>query len=486
MSWNPAHDDKLAQASTAFSPVLKRPRRLLQNHDNLLHYVQILLNVAISIAVMAGLAWWRDGEVHDQYRTLAVIAGLLMVVIYEWRGIFRRFAGRFKTCLRLARSWTLVGGLTLFVIFITKSGADYSRSVLAGWFLLGYAAQVILFQITFMLSQHYRHSRAEPIRAVVIGSYWLAEHLVESITKNAWMPDRVVGVIDEDQEGLQRWKNNPLPYLGKLDDLLGLLKSHNINRVYVALPISCSSAIQEACRKLSDVPVDVVWVPDIFAMRLLNHSVKELNGLPLISLSESPLVSQTQALAKSVMDKTVALLALLMLSPLMIVISYLVWQSSPGPIIFKQKRHGWDGKIIEVWKFRSMYMHFDKRVRQATKDDDRITRVGKFIRRTSIDELPQLFNVLQGTMSLVGPRPHAIEHNDLYTNRIQSYMLRHRIKPGMTGLAQINGLRGETDTLEKMLRRVELDLEYINTWSIWADFKILLKTPMSLFVKTAY
>jgi putative colanic acid biosysnthesis UDP-glucose lipid carrier transferase len=160
--------------------------------------------------------------------------------------------------------------------------------------------------------------------------------------------------------------------------------------------------------------------------------------------------------------------------------------SSPGPVLFKQKRHGWNGKVIKVWKFRSMRVHADAQVKQASRQDPRITRVGAFIRRTSIDELPQLFNVLQGHMSLVGPRPHAVAHNDYYTGKIDAYMARHRIKPGITGLAQISGARGETETLDKMEKRVELDLAYINNWSIWLDIKILIKTPFTLLSKDIY
>jgi putative colanic acid biosynthesis UDP-glucose lipid carrier transferase len=159
---------------------------------------------------------------------------------------------------------------------------------------------------------------------------------------------------------------------------------------------------------------------------------------------------------------------------------------SPGPIIFKQERHGRNGKIIKVWKFRSMRLHDDHQVRHAGREDPRITPVGRFIRRTSIDELPQFFNVLQGHMALVGPRPHAIAHNDYYTGKIQAYMARHRIKPGITGLAQISGCRGETETLDKMQKRVEIDLNYINNWSLWLDIKILIKTPFTLFSKDIY
>ncbi len=200
------------------------------------------------------------------------------------------------------------------------------------------------------------------------------------------------------------------------------------------------------------------------------------------------MMSETQLFCKTMMDKTIALLALIGLSPLMLVISFLVWLSSPGPILFKQKRNGWDGRIIDVWKFRSMYVHQDATTRQASRNDSRITPIGRFIRRTSIDELPQLFNVLGGTMSLVGPRPHAIAHNGFYSQYIRCYMMRHRIKPGMTGLAPdpFTVCAGETNTLDKMLARVEMDIEYINKWSLALDVEILLKTPGSLFSKNAY
>jgi putative colanic acid biosynthesis UDP-glucose lipid carrier transferase len=179
-------------------------------------------------------------------------------------------------------------------------------------------------------------------------------------------------------------------------------------------------------------------------------------------------------------------LAIIVFSPLLLAIAIAVKLSSPGPIIFKQQRHGWNGKIINVWKFRSMRVHDDQHVQQASRQDSRITAVGRFIRRTSIDELPQLFNVLQGHMALVGPRPHAVAHNDYYTGKISAYMARHRIKPGITGLAQISGCRGETETIDKMQKRVEIDLAYINNWSLWLDIKILIKTPFTLLSKDIY
>ena len=186
------------------------------------------------------------------------------------------------------------------------------------------------------------------------------------------------------------------------------------------------------------------------------------------------------------MERSLSLAAIICLSPLLAAIALAAKLSSPGPILFKQHRHGWNGKVIKVWKFRSMQVHDDKHVKQASRNDSRVTAVGRFIRRTSLDELPQLFNVLHGDMALVGPRPHAVAHNDYYTGKIHAYMARHRIKPGITGLAQISGCRGETDTIEKMQKRVEIDLDYINNWSLWLDIKIMIKTPLTLISKDIY
>jgi putative colanic acid biosynthesis UDP-glucose lipid carrier transferase len=259
-----------------------------------------------------------------------------------------------------------------------------------------------------------------------------------------------------------------------------------VDRVYIAMPVERSAEVADLQRELLERNVDIIWAPDIFALNLLNPCVREIAGVPLISLSESPLSSGGRAFLKSVMDVFIASAVLLVAAPLMLAVAIAIKATSRGPVFFRQQRHGWDGSVFEVWKFRSMYLHDDERVNQATRDDPRITPVGRFIRRTSIDELPQLFNVLNGTMSLVGPRPHAIAHNLEYGAQITAYMARHRVKPGITGWAQIHGYRGETDTLEKMHQRVRLDLEYINNWSLRLDLWILIRTPFALLSENAY
>ncbi len=298
----------------------------------------------------------------------------------------------------------------------------------------------------------------------------------------------MVGVVDDVDSADPEWNNSVSPRLGGVEQIPSLIRKHGIRRVYIALSMKNSSRIGSIYDGLSHLGVDVVWVPDIFRMHLLNHSVREVGGLALVSLSESPMMSGGRAFIKTLLDGVCAVLALVLFSPVLIATALAIKYESSGPVIFKQKRHGWNGKVIRVWKFRSMYIDqpAPDQVQQATRDDPRITRVGRFIRRTSIDELPQLFNVLQGRMSMVGPRPHAVQHNEEYSKKIDAYLMRHRIKPGITGLAQVNGCRGETETLDKMEKRVAYDLAYINNWSIWLDLKILAKTPFSLLSNNIY
>lgn len=475
---------KLTNFTSLPMPFLRTSRRLLQNHDSLLQHIQISVSIVVSALTLLFMAWWRNGEISAQYRLMAITSTLIIFTVYKWRGLFRRFDGSIS--LRLLRSWLLVVALAIGTAFFSKTSNEFSRIVIIGWISLGYLLQLVSCDVSYRIVHKFKGTNRMMIRTLVLGSTRIAEHLVDSLNKNDWVPDQVIGIVDDARDNLQHWSIAPVSYLGTFKELRQVVAEQRINRIYIALPISCSQMIEQVYRDIADAAVDIVWVPDIFNMCLLNHSVRELGGLPLITLSESPLVPTTQYLCKSAMDKTIAVLMLIALSPLMLLVALLVSQSSPGPIIFKQKRHGWDGRVIEVWKFRSMYMHDDTRVRQASRNDERITPIGRFIRRTSIDELPQLFNVLGGTMSLVGPRPHAVEHNGFYAQYIQSYMLRHRIKPGMTGLAQIKGYRGETETLDKMLRRVELDLEYINNWSPYLDICILLKTPFALLFHKAY
>ena len=477
--------------TAAIDPVYatKRNRRLLTNHESLAMWVQHASDLFIICSTLFFFAFLKLGEVPSIYRFLAVVAVLSAWILYRRRGVYRQSMGFYKLCLRLFSAWLQVLLLLALIGFVTKSSESFSREVLIEWAAAGYFFQLLSHYVLGILYRQYNELFSRELPALVVGTGDLASTLVQNLNSNRWLPDRVVGFIQSDDLPLQddEVAHLPLPLLGRAESLRQQINDHNIRRIYVALPVAESEIIEALHIDLLDMNVDVIWVPDIFGLSLLNHSIREVAGMPLISLNESPMTSNRSAIVmKNMMDKVLAMLALIAFFPLMLVVAVLIKRESEGPVFFKQDRHGWDGKIIKVWKFRSMRMHDDTEVKQATKGDSRITKVGAFIRRTSMDELPQFINVLQGTMSLVGPRPHAVAHNDYYSDKVNAYLARHRIKPGITGLAQISGFRGETDTLDKMERRVEFDLAYINNWSLSLDFKILIKTPVSLFSKDIF
>jgi putative colanic acid biosynthesis UDP-glucose lipid carrier transferase len=292
----------------------------------------------------------------------------------------------------------------------------------------------------------------------------------------------VVAVIDA-----RRPKFNPLPpgpshprdfsYLSKFVD-----ETH-IDEVWIASPLRAERRVRNILYALRDSAVSLRFVPDVFGAHVLNQRVNIVGGLPVIDLLPSPMVGINRVL-KALEDRVLALVVLLTVSPLLVLLAIGVKLSSCGPIFFRQQRHGWDGKPFTLYKFRTMVVHAeaDDRVTQARKEDPRVTRFGAFLRRTSLDELPQLINVLRGHMSLVGPRPHASAHHEYYKEIIESYRQRYRVKPGITGWAQVNGLRGETDVLEKMEKRLQYDLYYIENWSLSFDLKIIFLTLFRGFI----
>ncbi|MBN3560946.1 undecaprenyl-phosphate glucose phosphotransferase [Aliamphritea spongicola] len=466
-----------------------RKKRLLSNHRSLAHWVQILADLCVIVASLLFLTYLKHSAISSEYRVLATVSVLLMFIVYPTQGLYRRSGGHLNNLMRLGVAWGLVCLLLALAGFVTKTSEMFSREVLLQWAVVAYLLQGINHIVLRTLYKHYKVMFAREIPTLVVGTGDLAKHLVNNLNSNNWLPDRVSGFVfvNDKPRDSEIQEAFSLPILGHVDELRQIIKQQNIRRVYIALPVKSSETIEALHIDLLDMNVDVIWVPDIFAMSLLNHSVREVAGMPLISLNESPMTSsKTSIFMKGVMDRSIALISLILLSPVFMAVAIAVKRSSPGPVFFKQERHGWDGKVIKVWKFRSMKLHEDAEVKQATKGDSRITKVGAFIRRTSIDELPQLINVLQGTMSLVGPRPHAVAHNEYYSGKVDAYLARHRIKPGITGLAQISGCRGETETIDKMQKRVEFDLSYINNWSLMGDIKILIKTPLSLLSKDIY
>jgi putative colanic acid biosynthesis UDP-glucose lipid carrier transferase len=435
------------------------------------------------VALLFILAERQTGTVEFYYRMCATLAVLASVPAYTFSGVYRKRDNYLTGLGRLFMGWSMTMVALACIAFVCKADEVFSREVTLSWAVYGFLGQALLYAPLHAFSKFYQRSREREHKTLIVGTGELALGLANKLNQMENLP--LVGLVS----------NGTLPSLdstaprvvGAQEDLLELIKAHDIRRLYITLPLSEAAQIEAMYVDLLGANVDVVWVPDLNSLTLLNHSVKVVDGLPAIYLNESPLTSRpTAALSKSLLEKSVALLAIVMLSPVLLAIALAVKLTSHGPVLFKQDRHGWNGKVIQVWKFRSMRVHDDHEVKQASRNDSRITAVGRFIRRTSLDELPQLFNVLQGHMALVGPRPHAVAHNNFYSGKILAYMARHRIKPGITGLAQISGCRGETDTIDKMQKRVEIDLQYINNWSLWLDLKILVKTPFTLLSKDIY
>lgn len=466
-----------------------RKRQLQNNYDSLTFLVQHCADLFIVCSTLFFFTYLKVGSIPSNYRLLAVLSLLGVWIIYRRSGVYSRSLGFYGGAFRLFKAWSTVLLLLALIGFVTKSGGDFSREVLLKWAVTGYLLQLISMIILRVLYRRYKVMFSREIATLIIGTGDLAIKLVDKFNSNSWLPDRVLGFVKPDDNPLSADEiaSLPLPLYGSTENLRQLIKDNKVKRIYLALPVASSEIIEALHIDLLDMNVDVIWAPDIFGLSLLNHSVRDVAGMPLITLNESPMTSRRlPILLKCLMDRVLAACALLVASPIMLIVAVLIKRESEGPVFFKQERHGLNGEIIKVWKFRSMRLHNDTEVKQATKGDSRVTKVGAFIRRTSLDELPQFINVLQGTMSLVGPRPHAVAHNNYYSDKVNAYLARHRIKPGITGLAQVSGCRGETDTLEKMEKRVELDLAYINNWSLALDLKILLKTPLSLLSKDIY
>lgn len=322
-------------------------------------------------------------------------------------------------------------------------------------------------------------------RVVIFGAGELGTKLAQTVQQALWTGFHIVKFIDDKEE--KPASIHGIPVVKTPKNLGDDLTREGIDEIWLALPLRAEKHVKEILHELRHHTITTRFVLDIFGLNLLNHSITDVAGFPVLNICSTPMTGINRLL-KAVEDRVLSLIILIFISPILLLIAIGIKLTSEGPVFFKQQRLGWDGRIIKVYKFRSMIQHEENgKITQATLEDKRVTRFGKFLRKTSLDELPQFFNVLQGRMSIVGPRPHALAHNELYKDSIYTYMQRHRVKPGITGWAQVNGWRGETDTLTKMQKRVEYDLFYINNWSLLFDLKIILLTVVRGFTgRNAY
>jgi len=459
------------------------------NRRGLTFWGQWLCATTLSSLTVCFLVFNQFGQISAEYRVLMLLGVLGSVPIYSLLHVYHKRYGYGLGLLRLLAGWSVLMGALYVVLLVFLGYADLDWGLLAKVAMLGFLAQGCTYlPLRYLMYLHSRWLRFERT-AVIIGTCPLAYSLAMQLLHRV----PVLGLVsvedgtDTDAHTDTEQAIGQLPVLCALPGLRDLVLRDKVRRVYIALPLNRAAQIEAIYLDLLDLNVDVVWVPDFSSMMLLNQSVSQIEQFPAIYLNETPLSSHpASALGKEIFDRSLALIALIILSPVMLAAAIAVKLSSPGPVFFRQPRHGCNGLVILVWKFRSMRQHDDTGVTQATLGDPRITRVGAFLRRSSMDELPQLINVLRGEMAMVGPRPHAVAHNQYYGDKILAYMARHRIKPGITGLAQISGFRGETETLEKMQQRIEKDLDYINHWSLWLDIKILVRTPFTLFSRNTY
>lgn len=463
-------------------------RGLLKEHSSILNAVLHVLDWAgiIFAAWLAYHLYMGNSIFPAAYGVVIGIVVLLSALLFPRFNLYQAWRGAslFDEVRAVTLAWALVLFLLFAFAFTTKMGIQFSRGWIGIWALQGWVALVsgrVLLRVGLRwLRSHGFNQR----HIVIVGAEGLGEELTRRLLASPWIGLQVAGFFNA---GTGAPKPG-VPVLGGLLDVADYVARERVDQVWIALPLKDQDKVESLLHALRHSLVDIRFVPDIFGFRLLNHSVTEVAGFPVMNLSATPMVGVNR-LVKALEDRLLALLILLLISPLLLLIALGVKLSSPGPVLFKQKRLGWDGQHFKVYKFRSMVVHQETGglLTQASRGDARITPFGAFLRRTSLDELPQFYNVLKGTMSIVGPRPHAISHNEQYKDLVDDYMQRHKVKPGITGWAQINGWRGETDTLEKMRKRVEYDLYYIENWSLWFDLRIILLTVFKGFIsKNAY
>jgi putative colanic acid biosysnthesis UDP-glucose lipid carrier transferase len=471
---DPLIPDGSRYPSQAATPANGRTRSLPPAAPQLLAFAESLIDpLVIALALAATLATAKGALGGGE------LTALLIAFWLAYPGARRYRDDSWRLLRTILKSWVLVAAPLLALAAVSGYASGLRLEVVIGWVvltpLLVWAARLLFVPVLRASC-----ARQEPRRALVVGAGPLGQSIADAINTTPYRSRRVVAFFDDRDAARLRTGVSTL-LRGDLDAVAAFVNAEAIDVVYVTLPLGAHPRIVRLLESLKDTTASVYFVPDVFAIDLIQSRMDEVGGVPVVAVCESPLRGGN-ALRKRVLDLVVALAALALAAPVMVSVAAAIRLTSPGPVIFKQRRYGLDGQEIMVWKFRSMTVTEDGALqyRQVARGDARVTPVGRLIRWLSLDELPQLFNVLQGTMSIVGPRPHAVAVNETYRKLIPGYMIRHKVKPGITGWAQINGCRGGDD-IESMKRRIELDLDYLRRWSLSLDMLILLKTTRVVF-----
>ncbi len=440
-------------------------------------FIEPLLTVLVLIAATLALG------LHVE-RPIAVLA--LFVFALTFPGRNRYSMGPVAAAADIIISWVTLLGILILCGYATKSLPYFNQSLLVCWAIVTPVVQWVAYFIGHTIIHNKQIAPEARRTAVVVGAGPLGVKVARAIEQNASEGSEFVGWFD-DRTDERVHTDASSKTLGMLKDLAPYVNQIGIREVYITLPLGSQPRIVELLEAIQGTTASIFFVPDVFGISIIQGRLHDLNGVPVVGMLETPFTG-INSLMKRVSDIILSSIILLLISPILLVISIGVRMGSKGPAIFRQKRNGLDGDEITVYKFRSMTVQDNgPDVKQATRNDARITPFGAFLRKTSLDELPQFVNVLQGRMSIVGPRPHAVAHNEQYRQLIRAYMVRHKVKPGITGWAQVNGLRGETETIEKMKARVEYDLEYLRNWSVGLDLQIIARTvKLVLFDRNAY
>jgi len=458
----------------------------------------VLRLVEFGLLTLTGLALFAIyvgfGTRLNWHYPVLVAGGALNAVLllelmdcYELSALMRPFS----VLRRIFLVWTGTFAIMALLGFMLKISEEFSRFWFAAWYVTGLVLLLALrFVLAVMVRRWARNGKMER-RAVIVGGGKAAEQLIRSLEQQPYNDIRICGIFDDRDDRRSPPVVAGYPKLGNISELIEFARIARIDMLIVSLPITAESRVLSLLKKLWVLPVDIRLSAHSNQLRFRPRSYSFIGQVPMLDIFDKP-INNWDSVAKRAFDIVFSLLGIIVFSPVMLATAIAIKLDSKGPVLFLQKRHGFNNEVIDVYKFRSMYTEMaDPTARNAVKKNDpRVTRVGRFIRKTSIDELPQFFNSLLGSLSLVGPRPHAVtaqSHNKLYHEVVDGYFARHRVKPGVTGWAQINGWRGEIDNDDKIKMRTEYDLFYIENWSLWFDLKILFLTPVRLLnTETAY
>jgi len=460
---------------------------LLREYSGILVLVARIVDVVCVFlgARLAYLIKFGDAKVPLHYQMAVLLALLLTIILFSYSSVYKSWRGQawIDQAKTLLFAWMSVVITLVIIAFVTKTSIMFSREWMIEWSIL---TLVLLMVFRYSLSSILRLMRVKGLnrrRIIIVGAGEIGQRVATELLKSEWAGYEIVGFVDDRPE-LDGQRIAGIKVHESIEKLMEITERGYIDEVWIALPLSAEKQLKTVLHNLRHSTVSIRFVPDIFGLQLINHSISEVAGLPVLNITESPMQGFNR-LIKYIEDKTIAALILVLVSPIMLILAIGVKLSSPGPVFYRQERVSWNGKPFMMLKFRSMPMNSEEETGAvwAKAGESRATGFGSFMRKTSLDELPQFINVLIGNMSIVGPRPERPYFVEQFKEEVPGYMKKHMVKAGITGWAQVNGWRGDTD-LEK---RIEYDLYYIENWSLWFDIKIIFQTLFTGFVhKNAY